>query len=82
MRVGRFAVKVAVMCLLAAPAAVLAQSAPTQSVDTRASYATNRNLKRVVICGSIGAIAGALGSLRKRGASDTTIGDEDGAGKP
>ena len=76
------AVKVAALCLLLTPGAALGQSAPLQSSDTRASYRSNRVLTRVVIYGSIGAIVGALGSLRKRGGGDTTVGDEDGTAKP
>jgi hypothetical protein len=78
MSVGRsVAVKVAALCLLVAPGGALAQSAPTQAADSRTAYTANRVLTRVVVYGSIGAIVGALGSLRKRGGSDTTL-DEEG----
>jgi hypothetical protein len=35
----------------------------------------------VVVYGSIGAIVGALGSLRKRGGSDGTLDDDGKAGQ-
>jgi hypothetical protein len=65
---------------VAAPVAA-AQSAPVQSADNRSSYRTNRVLTKVVIYGSIGAIVGALGSLRKRGGSESTLNDEENAGR-
>lgn len=68
MFVGRSAaVKVAALVLLVAPGVTLAQSAPVQSVDGRSSVRSNHVLTKVVIYGSIGAIVGALGTLRKRG---------------
>ena len=66
------------VCAGAAPVAA-AQSAPVQSVDSRSSYRTNRVLTKVVIYGSIGAIVGALGSLRKRGGSEASLNDEENA---
>ena len=82
MFVARFAARVAVVCLLAAPGAVLAQSAPIQSADSPSTRATNRVLTKVVIYGSIGAIVGALGSLRKRGGADTTLDNDDRTTNP
>jgi hypothetical protein len=80
MFVGRsVAVKVASLLLLVAPGAVLAQSAPVQSVDSRASVRSNRVLTKVVIYGSIGAIVGAIGSLRKRGGASSI--DDENAGR-
>ena len=80
MFVGRsVAVKVALLLLLVAPGAVLAQSAPVQSVDSRSSVRSNRVLTKVVIYGSIGAIVGAIGSLRKRGGASSI--DDENAGR-
>jgi hypothetical protein len=82
MSVGRsVAVRVAALCLLVAPGAVLAQSAPSQAADSHTGYAADRVLTRVVVYGSIGAIVGALGSLRKRGGSDATLDDDGKAGQ-
>ena len=82
MFVARFAARVAVVCLLAAPGAALAQSAPMQSPDSPASRVTDRVLTKVVIYGSIGAIVGALGSLRRRGGADTTLDNDDRTTNP
>ena len=81
----RFAVvKLAALTLLlaagTAPVAA-AQSAPVQAVDTRSSYRGNRVLTNVVIYGSIGAIVGALGTLRKRGGTEATLNEEENAGR-
>ena len=78
------AVRLAALSLLvvvgAAPAAA-AQSAPVQTVDNRSSYRSNRVLTKVVIYGSIGAIVGALGTLRKRGGAEASLNEEDGTGR-
>ena len=82
MSAGRsVAVRLAAFGLLlvvgAAPVGAAAQSAPVQSVDNRSSYRTNRVLTKVVIYGSIGAIVGALGSLKKRSGADRSLNDEE-----
>ncbi len=82
MFVGRSAaVRLAALSLVAAaaaaPVSAAAQSAPVQSAETRSSYRSNRVLTKVVIYGSIGAIVGALGTLRKRGGAESTLNDED-----
>jgi hypothetical protein len=77
-------VKLAALTLLLSAAAAPvagAQSAPVQSVDNRPSYRSNRVLTKVVIYGSIGAIVGALGSLRKRGGAEATLNDEETPGR-
>ena len=69
-------VKFVALCLLATPAVALGQQpAPAQPDAGRPSYKSNRVLTKVIIYGSVGAIAGALGSLRKRPGSDAI--DED-----
>ena len=67
------------LCLLSAPAAALGQEqAVAQPSNTSATtHRPNRVLTRVIIFGSIGAIAGALGSLRKRSGIDTLGGEDD-----
>lgn len=76
MPVGRAAfVKLIALCLAIAPGAMFAQQAGSAdaAAGQRASYRPNRTLSKVIIYGSIGAIAGALGSLRvRRGGDDTT----------
>ena len=74
------AVKLVALTLLALPGAALAQQqqdAARPSTDTRAAYRTNPTLSKVIIYGSLGAIAGALGSLRVRRGADTLGADED-----
>ena len=68
------------VCAAATPVAA-AQSAPVQAADSRSSYRSNRVLTKVVIYGSIGAIVGALGTLRKRSGGETTLNEEDTAAK-
>ena len=87
MIVGRSAaVKFAALCLLAAPAVVLADGRPaprdggrTTAQESRESRRGDRLLTKIIVGGGIAAVAGALGSLRKRSGGDTTPGD-DGAG--
>ena len=73
------AVKLVALTLLAMPGAALAQQpdAAMPWSDTRAAYRTNPTLSKVIIYGSLGAIAGALGSLRVRRGADTLGADED-----
>ena len=78
MPVGRAAVvKLIVLCLSLTPCVAVAQQADSSVVPAggRASHRPNRTLSKVIIYGSIGAIAGALGSLRVRRGGDDTAGD-------
>ena len=59
------------LCLLATPGMALGQQDAAQPSAARTSYRSNRVLTKVIIYGSLGAIAGALGTLRKRNAADT-----------
>lgn len=72
-------VKLVALCLLAAPGVALGQqrAAEQPTGETRAAYRSNKTLTRVIIFGSIGAIAGALGSLRKRNGSDAMGNDDE-----
>lgn len=65
------------ICLAIAPATALAQQARSADAPagTRASYRPNSALSKVIIYGSIGAIVGALGSLRVRRGGDNTTGE-------
>ena len=66
-------IKLVALCLLATPGVALGQQQgdPQPATTGRTSYRSNRVLTKVIIYGSLGAIAGALGSLRKRHAADT-----------
>ena len=83
MSVGRLvAVGIVALCSLSAPALAQAQQQPAAAqpaVDVAAVRRGNETLSKVIIYGSLGAIAGALGSLRVRRGPDT-VSDED-AGK-
>ena len=82
MSVGRSAaVKVVALCVLAAPAAAAAADGrPTSSYrqgqpalkESEQNRRGNRLLTKIIVGGSIGAIAGALGSLRKRSGGGAT----------
>ena len=84
MSVGRSAaVKLVALCVLSAPAfAAAADSRPTSSYRQgqgqpalKASEQNRRGnalLTKIIIGGSVGAIAGALGSLRKRSGGNAT----------
>jgi hypothetical protein len=78
---GRYAaVKVAALCLLVAPGAALAQEFtgyPQQPATSRTTYRPNRALTKVIVYGAVGAIVGAVSTLRKRGGGDTTAGGDD-----
>jgi hypothetical protein len=75
---GRFAaVKFAALCLLVAPTAALAQTYPQQQSSERTTYRSNRVLTKVIVYGAIGAIVGAVSTLRKRSGGDTTTGGDD-----
>ena len=81
MCVGRLvAVGIVALCSLSAPALAQAQSqqpaAAQPAVDVAAVRRGNETLSKVIIYGSLGAIAGALGSLRVRRAPDA-VRDED-----
>ena len=72
------AVKFAALCLLVAPAAAMAQGSPQpQQQNQRTSYRSNRVLTKVIVYGAIGAIIGAVSTLRKRSSGDTTTGGDD-----
>ena len=77
MPVGRSAVvKLVALCLLAAPGAALAQQGPVAPASgQRAAHRSDGALRKIIIFGSVGAIAGALGSLRVRRGRDN-LGDE------
>ena len=75
-------VRIVALCLLASPAVALGQDGgPAQPQrDARTSYRPNRSdraLTRVIIYGSIGAIVGALSTLRKRNGADAVSGDDE-----
>ena len=73
------ALTIVALCLLSSPGVALGkeQGAPGPSNPGRTEYRSNRVLTRVIIFGSIGAIAGALGSLRKRSAADALNTDDE-----
>ena len=76
MSLGRSAVvKLVALCLLAAPVSAVAQQAPAMPSAERQSYRSDRALRKVIIYGSVGAIVGALGSLRVRRGRDN-VSDE------
>lgn len=75
----RFAAALTLVSLFALPsprAAAAPQQEPTREAGAtalnRAPAASNEALKKVIIYGSVGAIAGALGSLRVRRAPDAS----------
>ena len=72
-------VKIVALCLLASPTAALGQQkAPAQAPgESRTSYRSNRALTNVIIYGSIGAIVGALSTLRKRNGADSVSRDDE-----
>ena len=73
MPLGRSAVvKLVALCLLAVPATATAQQGPAKATAERqqASQRSDRVLRKVIIYGSVGAIVGALGSLRVRRGRD------------
>ena len=84
MSVGRSAaVKLVALCVLSAPAvAAAADNRPTSSYrqgqgqpalkESQQGRRDNRLLTKIIVGGSIGAIAGALGSLRTRRGGDAT----------
>ena len=81
MSLGRPLVVVMVaLCSLAAPATVTAQqqAAAQPATEAGAVHRRNETLSKVIIYGSLGAIAGALGSLRVRRGPDT-MGDDEAA---
>jgi hypothetical protein len=82
MSLGRPLVVMVALCSLAAPATAPAQqqAAAQPATDAGAVHGRNETLSRVIIYGSIGAIAGALGSLRVRRAPDA-VGDDEAAGR-
>jgi hypothetical protein len=70
------------LCSLSAPATALAQQQPAAAqptVDTAGARRGNETLSKVIIYGSLGAIAGALGSLRVRRGPDAVADDEAAA---
>ena len=78
MSVGRSAVvKLVALCLLAMPGTAAAQQGPAKASAERqqASSRSDRVLRKVIIYGSVGAIVGALGSLRVRRGRDN-VSDE------
>jgi hypothetical protein len=74
-------VKIVALCLLATPSVALGQQkGPAQTPGDSTSHRTSRPhraLSKVIIFGSIGAIVGALSTLRKRSSPDAI--DDDGA---
>lgn len=84
MPVGRSAaLKLVALCVLSAPAvAAAADNRPTSSYrqgqgqpalkESQQSRSGNRLLTKIIIGGSVGAIVGALGSLRKRPGGNAT----------
>jgi hypothetical protein len=82
MSLGRPVVVVMVaLCSLAAPATAPAQQQPAAvqgAADAPGLRRGNETLSKVIIYGSLGAIAGALGSLRVRRGPDT-VGDDEAA---
>lgn len=78
MHVGRAAVvKLVALCLALAPGAAIAQQVGSADAPAgaRVSHRPNSALSKVIIYGSIGAIVGALGSLRVRRGGDDTAGE-------
>ena len=72
------AISFVALCLLASPRAAFGQQQQAPTREGTPTYRTNKTLSRVIICGSIGAIAGALGSLRVRRGNDAIDRDDEG----
>jgi hypothetical protein len=78
MSLGRPLVLVMVaLCSLAAPAKAQQQAAAQPATEAGVVH-RNDTLSKVIIYGSLGAIAGALGSLRVRRGPDA-LGDDEAA---